>query len=134
MSDTNERSVASTGSVDAPVAEATPTFERELCDLINRHGMERLGNTPDWVLARLLIRTLDAYASAVVWASPFVNVAAERERIINALPGGQSVDPQWVADMVRNGEAEHAGSAARDRCRNYTADGIASPLHPMVPQ
>lgn len=30
-------------------------------------------------------------------------VAAERERIINALPGGHSVDPQWVADMVRNG-------------------------------
>lgn len=28
-------------------------------------------------------------------------VAAERERIINALPGGRSVDPQWVADMVR---------------------------------
>lgn len=28
-------------------------------------------------------------------------VAAERERIIMALPGGHSVDPQWVADMVR---------------------------------
>lgn len=28
-------------------------------------------------------------------------VAAERERIINALPGGHYVDPQWVADMVR---------------------------------
>ena len=28
-------------------------------------------------------------------------VAAERERICQALPGGRSVDPQWVADMVR---------------------------------
>lgn len=28
-------------------------------------------------------------------------VAAERERIINALPAGHSVDPQWVADIVR---------------------------------
>ena len=28
-------------------------------------------------------------------------VAAERERICEALPGGHSVDPQWVADMVR---------------------------------
>ena len=26
---------------------------------------------------------------------------AERERICSALPGGQFVDPQWVADMVR---------------------------------
>ena len=31
--------------------------------------------------------------------------AAERERIVNALPGGYSVDPQWVADMVRDGPA-----------------------------
>lgn len=28
-------------------------------------------------------------------------VAADRERICNSLPGGCSVDPQWVADMVR---------------------------------
>ena len=27
--------------------------------------------------------------------------AADRERIIAAMPGGHSVDPQWVADMVR---------------------------------
>ena len=32
-------------------------------------------------------------------------VAAERNRIVNALPGGYSVDPQWVADMVRDGPA-----------------------------
>ena len=30
-------------------------------------------------------------------------VAADRERICLALPGGWSVDPQWVADMVRDG-------------------------------
>ena len=30
-------------------------------------------------------------------------VAADRERICLALPGGYSVDPQWVADMVRGG-------------------------------
>lgn len=30
-------------------------------------------------------------------------VAAERERILAALPGGDSVDPQWVADLVRSG-------------------------------
>ena len=30
-------------------------------------------------------------------------VAADRERICQALPGGRTVDPQWVADMVRAG-------------------------------
>ena len=30
-------------------------------------------------------------------------IAADRERICLALPGGWSVDPQWVADMVRDG-------------------------------
>ena len=28
-------------------------------------------------------------------------VAAERERIIAKIPGGLSVDPQWVCDMIR---------------------------------
>jgi hypothetical protein len=28
-------------------------------------------------------------------------VAAEREAIIQAMPGGHSVDPQWVCDMIR---------------------------------
>ena len=70
MSDENERSVASAGSVDEPATQAPPTFEDELRALINRHGMERFSNTPDWVLARLLVRMLDAYASAVHWIRP----------------------------------------------------------------
>lgn len=28
-------------------------------------------------------------------------VAAEREAIIQAIPGGHYVDPQWVCDMIR---------------------------------
>ena len=75
MSDTNERSVASAGSVDEPVRQLPPTFERELCALINKHGIERGSNTPDWVLARLLMRTLDSYECAAQWISPNVNVA-----------------------------------------------------------
>lgn len=30
-------------------------------------------------------------------------VIAERQRICAKLPGGDHVDPQWVADMVRSG-------------------------------
>ena len=36
-------------------------------------------------------------------AYAYAQVAADRERICLALPGGYSVDPQWVADMVRCG-------------------------------
>ena len=32
-----------------------------------------------------------------------MEIAAERERIIAAIPGGCSVDPQWVCDMIRAG-------------------------------
>ena len=30
-----------------------------------------------------------------------VAAAAEREAIIQAIPGGHYVDPQWVCDMIR---------------------------------
>lgn len=44
---------------------AKPTFGDELRALINRHSVENESNTPDWILAKLLLRTLDAYAEAV---------------------------------------------------------------------
>lgn len=46
-------------------------------------------------------RWIRSYSDAQVSAA----ISRERSRIINSLPGGHSVDPQWVADMVRNGEA-----------------------------
>lgn len=67
-------------SADKQVIEQPDSFEKELRDLINKHSMERFSNTPDWVLARLLVRTLDAYASAVPWISPFVNEAVSLQR------------------------------------------------------
>ena len=44
---------------------------------------------------------VDTYTADQMCAYAAAAVAADRERIINALPGGHSVDPQWVADMVR---------------------------------
>lgn len=41
-----------------------------------------------------------AYAKAYAAAA----VAAEREAIIALLPGGDHVDPQWVADAIRGRE------------------------------
>ena len=81
MSGTDERPVASDGSVVAPVTEASPTVERGLCDLINRHGLERFSDTPDWALARMLVRMLDAYASAANLVRPCDRKAIPLERI-----------------------------------------------------
>ena len=46
-----------------------------------------------------ILRDITKYTLAEVARA----VAADRERICLALPGGYSVDPQWVADMVRDG-------------------------------
>ena len=36
------------------------SFAQELAELINRHGIDNDLNTPDWVLANLLVSTLNA--------------------------------------------------------------------------
>lgn len=36
-------------------------FERELTTLINIHSMEQESNTPDYILARLMVGTLELY-------------------------------------------------------------------------
>ena len=49
--------------------------------------------------------THDERAWFVAGIEPLIVAAiiADRERICSALPGGNIVDPQWVADMVRAG-------------------------------
>ena len=51
-------------------------------------GLDRKVKVPMWDED-----ALRAYAAA--------SVRAEREAIIQALPGGHYVDPQWVCDMIR---------------------------------
>lgn len=41
------------------------TFEQELEILINRHDIESCSNTPDFVLAKLVLQVLEAYAKTV---------------------------------------------------------------------
>lgn len=40
------------------------SFERELAELINRHGIDARLNTNDWIFANMLSDTLSAYAKA----------------------------------------------------------------------
>lgn len=41
-------------------------FERELEELINKHSMESVSNTPDYVLAQYLDMCLTAYNVAII--------------------------------------------------------------------
>lgn len=41
------------------------SFREELKHVINKHNMENGSDTPDYILARFLIETLDAFDSAV---------------------------------------------------------------------
>lgn len=44
-------------------------FAQELAELINRHGIDNDLNTPDWVLANLLVSTLNAQKELQVAAA-----------------------------------------------------------------
>lgn len=45
--------------------EINSTFESELQTLINQHSQENSSDTPDYILARYLVRCLEAYNFAV---------------------------------------------------------------------
>ena len=46
-------------------AEVEPTFEQELCALINRHSMENHSDTPDFILCEFLRKSLETFDIAV---------------------------------------------------------------------
>ena len=50
------------------------SFNKELEALINKHSMENLSDTPDFILAQFLRNCLDAYSEATiardVWYRP----------------------------------------------------------------
>jgi hypothetical protein len=54
----------------------TPSFRKELQDLINRHCRENYTDTPDFILAEYLSACLDAYETAVRSRSDFFNIPA----------------------------------------------------------
>lgn len=39
-------------------------FETDLIEILNRYGIDSTTNTPDFILAKLIKRTLNAYAEA----------------------------------------------------------------------
>lgn len=66
--------------------------------LARMHGAWQPTGTPsDWEVGDIVV------TPSQLWSFANALLEQERERICSALPGGYSVDPQWVADMVRGG-------------------------------
>ena len=59
---------------------------------MNRDDIIRMAREAEMTTA-LVLPDLERFAALVA--------AAEREAIIQAMPGGHSVDPQWVCDAIR---------------------------------
>lgn len=52
---------------------------------------------------KLFVTQFGVASATTEWLKQFAALvaAAEREAIIQAIPGGHYVDPQWVCDMIR---------------------------------
>ena len=48
------------------VEQVQPTFAKELSNLLNRHSIENESDTPDWILAEYIRKTLEAWNSSVL--------------------------------------------------------------------
>lgn len=48
------------GVRQGPPASADPTFWKELCNLLNKHNVDTKLQTPDWVIANYVERSIDA--------------------------------------------------------------------------
>ena len=60
------------------------SFAQELAELINRHGIDNDLNTPDWILANLLVSTLNAQNELQVAAADGVrNDAPDDDDVCN---------------------------------------------------
>lgn len=53
--------LGSTRSYFSDTPSKPPTFAEELRILLNKHGMEKYSNTPDWVLTEFLLTSLRGF-------------------------------------------------------------------------
>jgi hypothetical protein len=78
----------------------TITFLSEPATEILRLSVDGIWANPDIPsddAAKLVLEAIDDNIKILVQKA----VLAEREAIIQMMPGGYSVDPQWVCDMIR---------------------------------
>lgn len=70
-------------------------FAQELAELINRHGIDNDLNTPDWVLANLLVSTLNAQNELQVAAADGVRNDAPDDDDVCNYPACVLCAEQW---------------------------------------
>lgn len=73
-----------------PLEERTPTLERELTALLNKHGEDDRHNTPDFILAGFLTQCLAAVAILGNWRTVELG---RRDRTQGDESGGPSTEP-----------------------------------------
>jgi hypothetical protein len=74
-------------------------LERELARLLNRHSAENVSNTPDFILARVLIDALDAFNRSVRWRARWYDGIREPGRGDEA--NNTTYDSAVQRDLVR---------------------------------
>lgn len=89
----------------AEVTERVSEFERELEELVNRHSLENITGTPDFILAGFLKGALTAFETAVIHRAAWRGESVELPALIN--PDGKTVPLVMYTDGKRNeiGEA-----------------------------
>lgn len=79
---------------DSPAGRTEMTFRQALTDLINRYSIESKSNTPDYILANVVVETLDAFGRATAerdqWygyreATPMVSCGEKVPGIVDAV-------------------------------------------------
>lgn len=96
------------------------TFQRELQQLINRHSMENLSNTPDMVLAAYLQSCLDAFNAAVQQRDNWYGVELTPGGGTPMTPGPTPLSV--VRDLLKLVAAEVPVMPTIDQCADWAPD------------
>jgi hypothetical protein len=84
------------------------TFEEELTDLINRHSRENESDTPDFILARYMEKSLHAFTDATRWREqwygrsprmPEYTAAFSNTRLVKGVEG--------IVNDIRDGKFDY---------------------------
>ena len=90
---------------------AHDAFARDLAEVINRHSVENVSDTPDIVLGEFLVECLDAFDAAV-------NARAELVKQPNGQPQDSDVQAAraWLADLSENIRSYHQSIPGQPGC------------------
>jgi len=72
------------------------TFKQELQTLLNKHSRENVSNTPDFILANYMLRSLEAYEEAIGTREQWYGVRVK--------PGELSMDLGFKIDLTKQAE------------------------------